>query len=288
MSVLQQMLAQYHRQNINEYRNAMKEIIQEIALCGISRSGFFNIGAFYGGTALRIFYDLPRFSEDMDFSLLSPDETFSIKKFLPAIEQELSAMGLEMSAEEKNKSRLSPIKSAFIKGNTQVQIISIAGNLPELQEINKHEVLKIKLEVDTNPPAGAGYEVKYNFQPAPAMVRLYDMPSLFAGKVHAVLCRGWQNRIKGRDLYDFIWYIANKTPINLLHLQKRLEQSNKWDKEEILTLEAVKQMLNERFAAMDFQEAKKDIIPFIKNPSEAEFWSAEMFQAAAENLKEAD
>lgn len=287
MSNIQSMLNQYNPKTAEEYRNALKEIVQEIALYGMNKSGFFQEGAFYGGTALRIFYDLQRFSEDMDFSLMYPNASFSLSKYLPAIAEELSAVGLKMQVEQKNKTKASDIQSAFIKGGTLIQIIRIqqidSGLLPG---IHKQEQLRIKVEVDTNPPAGAGFELQYALRPAPYAVRLYDKPSLFAGKIHAVLCRNWAHRIKGRDLYDYIWYLSQNTPVNLFHLQKRLEQSNRWNPSRCLTLSDTKHMLEQRFAQLDFESAKQDVIPFLSNQSELDIWSINFFQMITQNLRD--
>lgn len=285
MSSIQSMMERYQPQNAEAYRNALKEIVQEIALHGMSKSGFFQEGAFYGGTALRIFYGLHRFSEDMDFSLVHPNPSFALSDYLPAVEEELSAVGLKMRVEQKNKTKVTDIQSAFIKGGTLIQIISIQQTDEVLiPGIHKQEQLKIKLEVDTNPPPGAGFELRYALRPVPYVVRLYDKPSLFAGKIHAVLCRNWARRIKGRDLYDYAWYLSQDTPVNLFHLQKRLEQSDRWDSSKQLALQDTKDMLKERFSQLDFEAAKKDVIPFLSDASELDLWNAGFFQAITENL----
>ena len=286
VSNIQSMLERYQPKTADEYRNALKEIVQEIALYGMSKSGFFHEGAFYGGTALRIFYGLHRFSEDMDFSLVYPNPSFALSQYLPTIEEELSGVGLKMQVEQKNKTKITDIQSAFIKGGTLVQIIRIqqidAGLIPG---IHRQEQLKIKLEVDTNPPMGAGFELRYALRPVPYAVRLYDKPSLFAGKIHAVLCRNWTQRIKGRDLYDYVWYLSQDTTVNLVHLQKRLEQSNRWNPAQTLMLQDVKKMLNDRFAQLDFEAAKNDILPFLSDQSELALWNTAFFQTITENLK---
>ena len=285
MSSIQSMMERYQPQTAEAYRNALMEIVQEIALYGMSKSGFFQEGAFYGGTALRIFYGLHRFSEDMDFSLVHPNPSFALSDYLPAVEEELSAVGLKMRVEQKNKTKVTDIQSAFIKGGTLIQIISIQQTDEVLiSGIHKQEQLKIKLEVDTNPPPGAGFELRYALRPVPYAVRLYDKPSLFAGKIHAVLCRNWTRRIKGRDLYDYVWYLSHDTPVNLFHLQKRLEQSDRWDSSKQLALQDTKNMLKERFSQLDFEAAKKDVIPFLSDASELELWNAGFFQAITENL----
>ena len=285
MSSIQSMMERYQPQNAEAYRNALKEIVQEIALHGMSKSGFFQEGACYGGTALRSFYGLHRFSEDMDFSLVHPNPSFALSDYLPAVEEELSAVGLKMRVEQKNKTKVTDIQSAFIKSGTLIQIISIQQTDEVLiPGIHKQEQLKIKLEVDTNPPPGAGFELRYALRPVPYVVRLYDKPSLFAGKIHAVLCRNWARRIKGRDLYDYVWYLSQDTPVNLFHLQKRLEQSDRWDSSKQLALQDTKDMLKERFSQLDFEAAKKDVIPFLSDASELDLWNAGFFQAITENL----
>jgi len=280
---VQQMLEKYDCKTSDDYKNALKEIIQEVALCGLSRGGFFKKAAFYGGTALRIFYGLDRFSEDMDFSLLEVDENFEIEAYFPALHEELSANGFELSIEKKEKSIESDVQSAFIKGGTLISLLNIVPSNGKILGISKTEVVKIKFEIDTNPPACATFENKYGLLPIPYGVRLYDEASLFAGKIHAVLCRAWKNRIKGRDFYDYLWYLSRGTNVNLLHLQKRLEQSGKWDNSDNLTLNTLKDMLCERFASIDFEKAKQDVLPFIKDSSKLDLWSADFFSAITES-----
>ena len=274
---VQQMLQKYSCKNSQDYKNALKEIIQEVALCGLSRGGFFKRVAFYGGTALRIFYGLDRFSEDMDFSLLEPCEDFRLEAYFSALKEELAANGFELSVEKKEKSIESDVQSAFIKGGTLVSLLNIVPANEKILGISKGENIKIKFEVDTNPPPFATFEYKYGLLPVPFSVQLYDEASLFAGKIHAVLCRAWKNRVKGRDFYDYLWYLSRGTKVNLLHLQKRLEQSGKWNAAAPLTLEALKKMLCERFLQLDFQNAKQDTLPFIKDIGQLDLWSKDFF-----------
>ena len=195
--VLEQMLRAYEPQTSTDKKNAIKEIIQEIVLCGLSRAGFFKHAAFYGGTALRIFYGLDRFSEDLDFSLMAP-EGFDLGEYLPTLEKEIRSYGLNFKAEERVKTAESAIQSAFLKGNTKEHILLFYADDRLAQSITPSELIKIKFEIDTNPPPFAGFEHKYRLLPSPYEICLYDAPSLFAGKIHAVLCRAWKNRIKGR------------------------------------------------------------------------------------------
>lgn len=281
-TVLEQMLSKYKTDNVEEKKNALKEIVQEVALCGLSRAGFFKNVAFYGGTALRIFYGLDRFSEDLDFSLIEPNENFELQKYFSSLEKELSSLGLHFSVEEKQKTHDSAIKSAFLKGNTKEHILSIYGT--DL-DINSNEVIKIKFEIDTNPPPLATFENKYRLLPSPYQVKLYDMPSLFAGKLHAVICRSWGNRIKGRDLYDYVFYLANNAAVNLPHLRARLEDTGVLTEKDTFELNELQTMLRERFTTIDFELAKQDVLPFVADKSKLELWSKEFFIDITQNLK---
>lgn len=207
-TAIEQMLKNYQIENIYDQKNAMKEIMQEIVLCGLSRAGFFQKAAFYGGTALRIFYGLDRFSEDLDFSLVTADPDFDLTVYFPVLEKEVRAFGLHVTIQEKEKTKESNIRSAFLKGNTKEHLLLFYADEDLAVSVARSEVVKIKFEVDINPPEHAGFEHKYRLLPTPYEVNLYDMPSLFAGKIHAVLCRAWKSRIKGRDLYDYVFYLS--------------------------------------------------------------------------------
>ena len=280
-TVLQQMLSRYLTNTTEEKKNALKEILQEIVLCGLSRAGFFKKAAFYGGTALRIFYGLDRFSEDLDFSLIEPDNQFELKSYFSGVKAELSSLGLEFSIEEKEKTQASAIKSAFLKGNTKEHILRIYGS--DLN-INSNEVIKIKFEIDTNPPPFATFENRYRLLPSPYQVKLYDAESLFAGKLHAVICRSWKNRVKGRDLYDYVFYLAKNTSINFTHLKARLEESGAINPQAEFGINELRELLLERFDSIDFEQAKKDVLPFISDKSKIEIWSKEFFTDITTNL----
>ena len=274
---VQQMIEKYNCKNTADYKNALKEVIQEVALCGLSRSGFFKKAAFYGGTALRIFYGLDRFSEDMDFSLIAEDKDFNINIYFSYLANELLANGFELRIERKEKSAESDIQSAFIKGNTLIHLLKIVPTADEILGVSDTELIKIKFEVDTNPPEGATYEIKYGLLPVPYAVQMYDEASLFAGKIHAVLCRSWKNRVKGRDYYDYLWYLARGTKVNILHLQKRLEQSGEWISSQKLTIQKVIELLCERFASINFENAKNDVLPFIADSRKLDLWNKDFF-----------
>ena len=218
------MLERYPRSSADDHVNALREILQEITLCGLWRAKFSEHAAFYGGTALRVLYGLDRFSEDIDFSLLAPADDFDLKPYCAAVEGELSSWGFPTTVEAKKKTARSAVESAFLKANTRQLLLTIeAGEIASA--IHGRRELKIKLEMDTDPPPGFSTETKFLLRPIPFSVKAYDPPSLLAGKMHAVLCRRWGTRVKGRDWYDLAWYVGRDTPLNLAHLEARMRQS---------------------------------------------------------------
>ena len=283
--VLSQMLSKYQINNIEDKKNAIKEIVQEIVLCGLSRGGFFKEAAFYGGTALRIFYGLDRFSEDLDFSLITQNPNFDLTKYFPYIENETKSLGLDFSVKEKVKSFDSNVKSAFLKGNTKEHILTFYENSDDTKFIYKDEVIRIKFEVDINPPTGATYETKFGLLPSPYQVRLYDLQSLFAGKIHACLCRNWQSRVKGRDFYDYVFFLSIGAKVNLQNLKAKLVQSNFISDDYDLTIDNLKSLLNERFEHLNFEHAKQDVLPFVKDKSKLDLWSKEFFVEITKKLQ---
>lgn len=283
-AAIEQMLKSYSVENIYDRKNAMKEIMQEIVLCGLSRAGFFKKAAFYGGTALRIFYGLDRFSEDLDFSLESEDLDFDLVSYFPVLEKEVKAFGLNVEIREKEKTKESTIRSAFLKGNTKEHLLLFYADEKVAGSVAKNEAIKIKFEVDINPPAFATFEHKYRLLPVPYEVRLYDMPSLFAGKIHAVICRAWQSRIKGRDLYDYVFYLSRGAAVNQRHFRERLIDSGYISQDADCSMTEIKRMLSERFDSIDFVQAKQDVEPFIHDSSVMDVWSSEFFKQITENL----
>lgn len=282
---IEQMLKNYQIENIYDQKNAMKEIMQEIVLCGLSRAGFFQKAAFYGGTALRIFYGLDRFSEDLDFSLVTADPDFNLSVYFPVLEKEVRAFGLHVTIQEKEKTKESNIRSAFLKGNTKEHLLLFYADENLAGSVARSEVVKIKFEVDINPPEYADFEHKYRLLPTPYEVNLYDVPSLFAGKIHAVLCRAWKSRIKGRDLYDYVFYLSRGSAVNQKHLRARLLQSGFISEDVECTLPELRHMLYERFDAIDFRQAKQDVEPFIRDTASLNMWNADFFKQITAGLR---
>ncbi len=278
------MLARYKCRSTDDYTNALREILQEIALLGLWRSKFFNRAAFYGGTALRVLYGLDRYSEDMDFSLLTPDPQFDIAGYLGFIEAEVAAFGFHCEVQRKNRASGSAIDSAFLKSNTQ-KLMLIAGAGEEVTgQIPSNQVLRIKIEIDVDPPADFTTEAKYLLQPLPFSVLAYDAPSLFAGKMHAVLCRSWKRRVKGRDWYDLVWYVGRGVALDLTHLEQRMRQSGHYKAIAPLTKEGLVDMLADKIESLDIDRARADVARFVTDPGAIEVWSRDFFLEVASRI----
>jgi len=279
------MLARYQPRHAGDYIDVLREILQEIALLGLWRAKFFEKAAFYGGTSLRILYRLDRFSEDLDFSLLSPTPDFKISKYSNALVKEMESFGFDVAMEAKDTPSAGSIQSAFLKTNTVSQLLSI-GTAKEIGEAIPHgKLLKIKLEVDTDPPPGFATETKYLLQPIPFAVRTYTLPDLFAGKMHAILCRRWKTRVKGRDWYDLVWFIANHPQLRLSHLEKRLVQTGDWQAGEPLNPEALMEKLADTINQVDLEKASREVAPFLKDGEKTAVWSREFFQEISKKIE---
>ncbi|MBZ0180106.1 MAG: nucleotidyl transferase AbiEii/AbiGii toxin family protein [Melioribacteraceae bacterium] len=283
-NLLKQLISKPLPDSENELLKLLRESLQSLALFGLWRSNFFEHAAFYGGTALRILYGLDRFSEDLDFSLLRPNADFTFEKYRDSIIRELEAFGFKVNFEVKQKSKKSAIESAFIKTNTLQQLILIEAPSNIISTINKQSTLKIKLEVDTNPPPGFDTEMKYVFSPIQFAVKSFSTPSLFAGKMHAILCRKWKTRVKGRDWYDFAWYVGKYPELNLRHLEERMRQSGDYNEQTELTKEKFFEILNAIIENLDIEKAKGEVEPFVENKMSLDLWSKEFFKAAAEKI----
>jgi len=252
---------------------ATREVMQKFALAGLHRGGFFETAAFYGGTALRLFCDLDRTSEDMDFSLLNPSEDFSLQPFFTALTEEFLLAGREVSIAEKKKSAQTAVNSAFLKDTTKHY--DLTGNLLP--------TVRIKIEVDTLPPPQFKTDYRLNMLPYSFMVRCYTLPSSFAGKMSAVLYRGWGNRVKGRDWYDFEWYVRSGVAMNLQHFNARAKQIA--NLEEDLTEQGFREQLKSKIDSVDFEKARLDVMPFINDAAKLDIWGPDYFSQVADQMK---
>ena len=269
-SIFEQMLSQYAIVTDKDRRNAIYEVMQQITLAGLYRGGFFNKAAFYGGTCLRIFHKLERFSEDMDFSLLAPDDSFNLESYFPSITDEFATLGREVVITKKDKRNFGKVESAFLKDDTEVYDVAF----------RTEKSLKIKIEVDIQPPLKFQTEQKLLLRPFSFMTRCFTLPDLYAGKMHALVFRTWKNRVKGRDWYDFEWYLKNGIKLDFTHLQERIREFNgiEVSKEEFILL------LKERLASTNIDLVKQDVEPFVKNSASFEIWSNDYFLQLADMM----
>ena len=284
-NILQKMLEKYEINNEQDEINAMKEIIQEIVLSGLSRGRFFDEAAFYDGTALRIFYGLDRFSEDLDFALIKPNINFDLSKYFTFIENEVKSYGLNLVVNKKEKGKDSSITSAFLKGDTMEHVLLFFTDNNHQTNNKVLKDIKIKFEVDINPPAGANYELKYQLLPSPYQIRLYDLPSLFAGKIHAILCRKWNLRTKGRDLYDYVFFLSLNTKVNIDLVKNKLIESKYIKESDSFNIDILRELLKEKFKEINYDNAREDVKPFIKNISSLDLWSKEFFISITDKLE---
>lgn len=285
-NTIEAMLAKYNPQTNEERENAVKEIIQEIALAGLSRGGFFDKAAFYGGTCLRIFHGLNRFSEDLDFALLDKDPSFRLNDYFPALQKEFQTHGIDIVVETKKKEKDGEVQSAFLKGNTLTLMMSFFPASEDARRVISNQKTKIKFEVDTDNPPGGMTELKYRMLPAPYEVRVFDEPTLFSGKVHAILCRNYKHHVKGRDYYDYLFYVGKGSTLNLTYLENKLRNTGGiLQDEEPLTLENVKALLKDRFSNVDYESAKEDVARFIHDNHSLKLWKKELFLSTLDALK---
>lgn len=259
--------------------NAIKEISQEIALAGLARSGFFKCAMFQGGTCLRIVHGLQRFSEDLDFILNAPDEKFKWQPYLTAIKTEFEAFGLSLSVIDRAKAS-DMVTKAFLKKSSFGKVLHL--NYERNRSDTQH--ITIKLEIDTNPPMGSASETHVLDYPYPFPVVTQDLPSLFSGKCHALLCR---KHIKGRDWFDFIWCIQKQTQPNYPLLKNSLEQSGPYQGQTIsIANEWLRSELAKKIEALDWQEVANDVKKFLPNNlvHTVKAWNKDLFLALLKKL----
>jgi len=274
--MIKEWIQEYNAKNQEEAEAALREIMQEVALAGLQRTGFFQKAAFYGGTALRIFYGLDRFSEDMDFSLLEVNPNFSFEPFFTGITTEFKAIGMQVSIKEKTKASESNVDSAFLKSETVWKELALEGVIPQAG-LQTPPRIKIKLEVDREPPLGFETEQKLLLRPFSFYVNCFTLPDLFAGKMHALLFRNWKQRVKGRDWYDLEWYIRKRVPLHLHHFLLRAQDTGSWISTTISENQLI-QLLKEKIDTVSFDRIREDIVRFIPDEKVLDIWSPQYFK----------
>ena len=270
MTIFDEMVAAYNPQNATQKTNAQHQVMQQIVLAGLQKGGFFEHAAFYGGTCLRIFHGLPRFSEDMDFTLVEKNPTIHLENYFQPIREVFALTGKDVVITKKEKLHFGRVESAFLKEDTAAYDIAF----------QTEKTIKVKIELDTNPPLLFDTEQKLMMQPYSTMIRCLTLPDLFAGKMHALVFRNWKTRIKGRDWYDFEWYIRHNIPLHFAHLQERIREFNGQE----VTRDEFMHLLRERLANANISQVKEDVLPFVNNPSDLDIWSNEYFSLLADRL----
>lgn len=279
---IQSRLSDYHCKSAREEDQALCEILQDLILAALGRTGFFCKAAFHGGTHLRIFHGLKRFSEDLDFALKEGDADFAFSPYLDKVKAELASFGVKVEVVDKSKAD-STVKKAFLKDDSIIRILNLKfmNNVGSRQTPRK---LRIKLEVDSLPPAGATYESLSLSFPFPSSVTAFDLPSAFSGKMHALLCREY---VKGRDWYDFIWYCGARVPLNHALLSAAIDQNGPWAGQHIRTSDTwARDELKKAISSLDWQKAREDVEPFIHETELAslQYFNAEYFMQLADHL----
>jgi hypothetical protein len=278
------MLGRYRIRTVDEAVGALREIVQEIALLGLWRARLFEHAALYGGTALRVLHGLDRFSEDLDFTLLEPRPDFDLGRFTGALAEEVRAFGFEVEVTLRQRAVPSPIQSAFLKADTRHQLLVIDAPPEMIGGVPRGQKLRVKVEVDTDPPGGFRTTTRYLLHPIPFSVRACELPDLFAGKMHAVLCRRWKNRVKGRDWYDFVWFAANHPELRLPHLEQRMRQTGDWTESRPLPAGVFRGLLDARIDSLDVEQARGEVLPFLKQPDAVVVWSRDFFRDVARRI----
>lgn len=273
MTLFDKMVADMQKRLDVSEDNILHEVMQQIALAGLARGGFFERAAFYGGTCLRLLHGMRRFSEDMDFSLLEPDLGFRFEDYFPAVVEEFKLAGKDVEIKMKHKGQPSAIESAFLKESSDVFDI---GFTTEKRQ-------KVKIEVDIDPPPKFTTEMRVLNEPRSCIIRAYTLPDLFAGKVSAALFRKWRHRVKGRDWYDVVWYIAKHVPLDLAHLVERAKESA--PDADVSTPEKVLAAFDARIDAIDFENARADVEPYVMDKSELDIWCAEFFRQMVRKME---
>ena len=286
-NLLDDLLSRYQLQSMDDAWQALREIVHEITLLGLWRGKFFEHAAFYGGTATRIIHGLPRYSEDLDFSLLVPNPDFKFSVYFTYLEEELRAYGFDVSIEQKVNTGKSAIESAFVKMNTRTGFLKLGMPKNMIERLSREQILKVKFEIDTNPPGEFKTETKFLYVPQAFSVRSFDLPSMFSGKLHAAIARGWKTRVKGRDWFDLVWFVGKDVVASLPHLKARLVQTGHLNQKDSFNSNSAQELLTNRILSLDIEAAKKDVQPFLTMPDSGQLnvWSKDFFLDLVSRLK---
>lgn len=263
-----------------QQENVLAEIFQQFTLAALARSGFFSIAQFHGGTFLRIIHGLDRFSEDLDFVLKSPDTSFDWGRYLESTVADLEEDGFAIEVVDRSLAD-SAVRKAFLKTGSIGQEISVS--LPHGRHPRRK--LRVKLEIDTAPPDGSSFETAYLTFPVTVALTVQTLPSAFASKSHALLCREY---VKGRDWYDFLWYVERGIEPNFGLLEHAVDQAGPWKGQgACVTHEWYLKRMEETIARVDWKVARADVERFLAGRSReaVALWSTEFFLSQLGRLR---
>jgi predicted nucleotidyltransferase component of viral defense system len=269
-------------QNSLEQELMLQEMMQKYVLVALAKSHFFTLAEFHGGTFLRIMHNLERFSEDLDFVLKTPNHEFSWEPFYKTLDEVFKSDDIGIEIIDRSKAD-NAVKKAFLKTDSLGKLLVV--DLPFAR--NRNQKIKIKLEIDANPPSHSTFESQFLDFPSPVTITTQTLASSFSGKIHALLCR---NYVKGRDWYDFIWYVEKRLQPNYKLLKSALFQNGPW-KEEVLDINStfLLSALKQKIAQVDWEVAKSDVHRFLKQKDreQLEVWGADYFNHVLKNLQTA-
>lgn len=265
IDLMEKRIAKYS--TYEEKFNSLREFCQLLTLKTLDELGGFKHIAFVGGTALRILYDLNRFSEDLDFCLIGK-ENYSFLDLMTAIEKSLQLYNLDITIKSKERTG---VASAFIKFNSVLNDLNLSPY--------KDKRLMIKFEVDQRPPREYHTQLSVINDEFLIGINHFDLASLFAGKLHAVLCSKYT---KGRDFYDLVWYLSKRVVPNFEFLNNAIMQTENEDRN--ITVENFANILQDKIATTNFDQVKSDVLPFLRDQSELRFFNKAYFDALLRDL----
>lgn len=279
---LEKMIKKYNPSDLEEGKDAMREIVQRVILLSLSNRDFFKIVSFCGDTSLRLLHGLPRVSKNLTFSLMRRDKEFDFAPYEEEILLTLKSFGLH--AESKQLRGEAENRSTFLKTHTLKYLldIEVPEYLSELVDVSK--IIKIIIEIDIDSPTLFQTEKRVLTLPKAFMLTSFDLPTLFASKMHAILCRSWKEQPNGRDWYDMNWYIKNEAKLNFAHLNKRVLQAPLGIEKKIAKLGGKElsrnefiDLLRERISKLDIAKIKDDAHLSVRDKKETAVWSKDFF-----------
>jgi len=279
--LLHDRIRDYGPTNALEQENVLQELMQHFVLASLWRARFFAEAAFHGGTCLKILYGTNRFSEDLDFQLKQPFSGFQWSPYLDRIRSDCLAEGIRFDVQDKSRAD-GAVRKAFLKTDSIGQILTL--DLPFSRQSTRK--IRIKLELDTNPPEGSAFETRYITFPVTAAITTQTLESGFAGKSHALLCREYT---KGRDWYDFLWYVSKKVVPRFTLLGNALEQQGPWAGRGVrVTADWYIAAMRARIEEIDWDAARNDVARFIVSSEQDSIalWKPDLFLYHLDRLAE--